>query len=116
MAGPTSFRGSSTRSRVSEITPSAEELAESGVGVPGDEDITTEVPDDLPQSLVELTDEVVADAETPAAKAAAIQDFLRDGDYKYSVEPLPGMGYEALENFLLGTSWATASSSPRRWP
>ncbi len=40
-------------------------------------------------------------AETPAAKAAAIQDFLRDGDYTYSVEPQPGMGYQALENFLL---------------
>ena len=83
-----------------EITPSAEELASSGVGTPADEDITTEVPEDLPPSLVELSNKVVADAKTPAAKAAAIQDFLRDGDYTYSVEPLPGMGYEALENFL----------------
>ena len=67
-------------------------------------------------SLIDLSHEVVADADTPAAKAAAIQAFLRDGDYTYSIEPLPGMGYEALENFLLATSWATASSSPRRWP
>ncbi|HZA72137.1 MAG TPA: transglutaminaseTgpA domain-containing protein [Propionibacteriaceae bacterium] len=86
-----------------EITPSAEDLAESSAGVPADVEITTELPDDLPRSLIELSREVIdkADAETPAAKAAAIQSFLRDGDYQYSVQPLPGMGYQALENFLL---------------
>ena len=86
-----------------EITPSAEDLAGSAVGIPADEEITTEVPADLPQSLIDLSKQVVeeAGAETPAAKAAAIQDFLRDGDYTYSVEPQPGMGYQALENFLL---------------
>ena len=34
-------------------------------------------------------------------KAAAIQAFLRGGDFTYSTEPLPGSGYQALENFLL---------------
>ena len=38
---------------------------------------------------------------SPAAKAAAIQAFLRSTEFTYSTERLPGSGYQALENFLL---------------
>jgi transglutaminase-like putative cysteine protease len=98
---PDDLRGLEYSVDSAQIEPSPEDLAGSGVGVPADVDITSEVPEDLPRSLIDLTDRVVAGAETPAAKAAAIQRFLRDGDYTYSVEPQPGMGYQALENFLL---------------
>lgn len=84
-----------------DIEPTAEELATAGIGTPSNVDITTEVPDDLPQSLRQLTEDVVEDAETPADKAAAIQSFLRSERFTYNTEPRPGNGYQALENFLL---------------
>ena len=40
-------------------------------------------------------------ADTDAAKAWAIQEFLRGPDFTYSTQPQPGSGYQALENFLL---------------
>jgi transglutaminase-like putative cysteine protease len=98
---PDDLRGLEYSVESAQIEPSAEDLAGAGVGVPADVDITTEVPDDLPQSLKDLTNEVVAGLETPAAKAAAIQEFLRGEEFTYSVEPQPGHGYQALENFLL---------------
>ena len=98
---PDDLRGLEYSVESAQIEPSAEDLAGSGVGTPGDIEITSEVPEDLPRSIVDLTDKVIAGIETPAARAAAIQRFLRDGDYTYSVEPQPGMGYDALENFLL---------------
>ena len=41
------------------------------------------------------------EVEPPAAKAAAIQAFLRSSKFEYTTERLPGSGYQALENFLL---------------
>ena len=70
-------------------------------GTPADSSITAEHPPDLPEDLKELTREVTKDADTDAAKAWAIQEFLRGSDFTYSTEPLPGSGYRALENFLL---------------
>jgi transglutaminase-like putative cysteine protease len=98
---PDDLRGLEYSVNSAQIEPTADDLAGSGVGVPADAEITTEVPEDLPPSLVELTEDVVAGQETPAAKAAAIQEFLRSDKFTYSTEPQPGHGYRALENFLL---------------
>ncbi len=86
-----------------DIEPTAEDLATAGIGTPSNAETTLEVPEDLPDSLRRLTDDVVAkaEAETPAEKAAAIQSFLRSDRFTYSVDPRPGNGYQALENFLL---------------
>ena len=84
-----------------DVTPSAEDLADTVAGTPVDAAITSVVPDDLPQSLVELTQRVTDGATGAAGKAAAIQAFLRSNAFTYSTEPLPGSGYRALENFLL---------------
>jgi transglutaminase-like putative cysteine protease len=100
-ADPDALRGLEYTAESSEIQPTAEDLATAGIGVPADAEITRNVPDDLPPELIELTEKVVGDAETPAAKAAMIQDFLRSDDFTYSTEPQPGHGYRALENFLL---------------
>ena len=97
---PEELGGSSTRSRVRRSRRVPRSWPARASEPPPTRTSPPRFPQDLPPSLVELSNEVVADAKTPAAKAAAIQDFLRDGDYTYSVEPLPGMGYEALENFL----------------
>lgn len=84
-----------------DITPDVEELDKALAGTPPDSAVTAEVPADLPGSLTKLTEQVTKDAKTPTQKAAAIQAYLRSNRFTYSTEPLPGSGYQALENFLI---------------
>lgn len=84
-----------------DIGPEPEDLGGAVAGTPVDSSITAAVPEDLPESLREFTTKVTADAETAPQKAAAIQDYLRNGRYTYTTEALPGSGYRALENFLI---------------
>ena len=84
-----------------DIEPEPEDLADAAVGTPLDSEVTAAIPRDLPESLIDLSRRVTKDASTPAARAVAIQNFLRSGEFEYSTERLPGSGYEALENFLL---------------
>ncbi|HEY5821832.1 MAG TPA: transglutaminaseTgpA domain-containing protein [Propionibacteriaceae bacterium] len=84
-----------------DIAPTAEALDSAAAGTPTDASTTAAIPSDLPQTLVDLTESVIKDARTPAAKAAAIQAYLRSSEFTYSTERLPGSGYEALENFLI---------------
>ena len=84
-----------------QIAPDGAALAQAGSNRPADAEITTSVPSDLPQSIRDLTQEVIRGAETPAARAAAIQAYLRSPQFTYSTVPQPGTGYDALERFLL---------------
>jgi len=84
-----------------DITPNADNLNKAPAGTPADASITGAIPRDLPESLIKLARAVTADAKTPVAKAAAIQAYLRSSRFTYSTEPLPGSGYQAMENFLL---------------
>ncbi|MFL6065478.1 MAG: transglutaminaseTgpA domain-containing protein [Friedmanniella sp.] len=84
-----------------DVAPEPDALDDAATGAPVDESVTGNVPSDLPDDLVQLSKQVIQDADTPAAKAAAIQAYLRSSRFTYSVEPLPGSGYRALENFLL---------------
>jgi transglutaminase-like putative cysteine protease len=84
-----------------DVEPNASALARAVAGTPADSSITSEPPPDLPDDLKELTRRVTKGADTDAAKAWAIQEFLRGSNFTYSTEPLPGSGYRALENFLL---------------
>jgi transglutaminase-like putative cysteine protease len=83
-----------------DIAPDSGDLNGAVAGTPADAAVTAVIPSDLPANLVQLANRVTANADTPAAKAAAIQAYLRD-EFTYSTEPLPGSGYEALQNFLL---------------
>lgn len=84
-----------------DVDPPGDELSVAEVGNPPDAAETTTVPDDLPESLVDLTEDVIEGEESPALQAAAIQQHLRSPLFTYSTETQPGSGYEALENFLL---------------
>ncbi len=84
-----------------DIAPTSEQLSLAAAGTPQDTAITTAVPDDLPQSLRDLTAEWTKDATSAFERATAIQARLRGGEYRYDTRPLPGSGYQALENFLL---------------
>ena len=89
-----------------DVDPDASALSRAVAGTPADGSITAELPADLPDDLQEITREVTKGADTDAAKAWAIQEFLRGSDFTYSTEPLPGSGYRALEEL-------PASRSPR---
>ena len=84
-----------------DLAPDPSELRGAVAGTPLDDAVTGVIPEDLPPELVQLTEEVTKDAEGFADKAAAIQAHLRGSTFTYSTEPLPGSGYQALENFLL---------------
>ena len=84
-----------------DITPDLRDLNKAVAGTPADAAVTAAVPPDLPDSLVQLANRITAKADTAAEKAAAIQAYLRSSQFTYSTEPLPGSGYEAMQNFLL---------------
>jgi transglutaminase-like putative cysteine protease len=84
-----------------DVNPDPRSLEQSLVGNPPDVDITTALPQDLPKNIISLARRITRDASSPAAKAAAIQSYLRNPDnFTYSTDPRPGSGYQALENFL----------------
>ncbi|MFW6596980.1 transglutaminaseTgpA domain-containing protein [Propionibacteriaceae bacterium Y2011] len=93
-------RGLSYTVQSADIVPDGEELTLARTGVPQDNDITGTIPQDLPDEVVQLAFEVTEGRQTPALQAAAIQSYLRSGEFEYSTEPAPGTGYEALTRFL----------------
>ena len=84
-----------------DVAPSAANLSDAVAGVPVDAAVTDIVPEDLPEDLIRLTEQVTGGETGAAHKAAAIQAYLRSSRFTYSTEPLPGSGYRALKNFLL---------------
>jgi transglutaminase-like putative cysteine protease len=84
-----------------DIAPTSADLSRAGAGSPSDSDVTGEVPADLPASIIDLSRRVTRNADTPYAKAAAIQAYLRDpANFTYDVQQRPGTGYQALVDFL----------------
>lgn len=61
----------------------------------------TDLPDEVPELVSDLADEVSAQARTRYEKAVALQQWFRvDGDFSYSLQPSPGTGVDDLERFL----------------
>lgn len=85
---------------VIDTTPSGERVRAAAAGYPVDGSTTAAVPDDLPQRIRELAQNITADAATDGEKALLIQQWLRSSRFRYSTEPAPGSGYEALTRFL----------------
>lgn len=84
-----------------DVDPDAETLDAIISGDPPDANLTTAVPDNLPENIRRLAERVTSEEGSPAGKAAAIQSYLRDPDnFTYSTDPRPGSGYQTLENFL----------------
>jgi transglutaminase-like putative cysteine protease len=48
-----------------------------------------QLPDDIPQRVLDLAQEVVADAPTPYDKAMTLQTYLRQFNYSLELEPAP---------------------------
>lgn len=61
----------------------------------------TEVPDDLPDVILERAEEVTRGAGTNYAKAVALQDWFRQGGgFRYSLEQRSGSGMDLLAAFV----------------
>ena len=58
-----------------------------------------QLPDDLPQRVQDLANEVTADYENPYDKAAAIQNYLREYTYNQKIEA-PPEGVDRVDYFL----------------
>lgn len=83
-----------------DIEPDGPGLAAADSGNPPDAQLTRPIPQDLPPEIVNKALELTANQQTPALKAAAIQAWLRGGEFQYSTEPQVGSGYQALSDFL----------------
>ncbi|GAA2181932.1 DUF3488 and transglutaminase-like domain-containing protein [Brooklawnia cerclae] len=84
------------------VDPTSEQLADAVAGTPPEGSAATEVPDDVPEEIIELARQITADATTDGQRAVAIQNWLRDPTrFTYDVNAPDGTGYEVLVNFLL---------------
>ncbi|QGF24226.1 transglutaminaseTgpA domain-containing protein [Raineyella fluvialis] len=84
-----------------DTSPDGPKLSTAMAGQPSDANLTTSVPQDMPQEIVDLALKITQAEPTPALKAAAIQKYLRSDTFTYSLEPQPGTGYDAMKRFLL---------------
>lgn len=89
----------SVESVVSE--PEGADFVNAPAGSPVDRALTTFLPAELPESIVDLTHQVTAKEPTAVLKAAAIQAYLNDPTrFTYDQTAPSGDGFEVLVNFL----------------
>lgn len=82
-----------------DLDPEALIAARSGAGLVDPEFL--DLPDDLPQSVVDLAETVTRKATSPFEEAVALQNFFRrDGGFEYSLDTDPGNGTDDLVRFL----------------
>ncbi|MFC1935528.1 DUF4129 domain-containing transglutaminase family protein [Chloroflexota bacterium] len=88
----------SVTSSVSVATP--QELREAGEEYPGwVRDLYLQLPDTLPERVVDLARDVAAEAETPYDKALAIRDYLHTLPYRLDIPP-PAFDADGVDHFL----------------
>lgn len=88
-------RGQTYTARSLTITPTAEQMRELSVPVIGPSlRPFVELPADVPPSIVSTAREVTASARTEYDKALALQDFFRNGDFRYSETAPVADGYD----------------------
>ena len=87
-----------------DITPDGAALSQALVSPPEGAQVTMEVPADIPPAVTELATKVTAGYDQPALKAAAIQAYLRSGEFRYDVQSSGGeTTLQAMESFLTRT-------------
>ena len=87
-----------------DIEPNGAALSSASVEVPEGQQMTLEIPADIPAKIVQLTNQLTSGIDAPALKAAAIQAYLRSTPFSYSVQGASGKtSYDALETFLFQT-------------
>ncbi|QPZ39790.1 transglutaminase TgpA family protein [Paramicrobacterium chengjingii] len=74
--------------------PTAEQLRAAGIPDRGIFAAERELPDDIPATITRTLDKVIDGIENPYERAYAIQSFLRDGDFAYSLSAPVSQGYD----------------------
>ncbi len=82
--------------------PAATGPAATGAVAPGSLAPYLQLPAE-PTSVVDLAHQIVAGADGPAARAAALARWFDTGRYRYTLSPPPSTGSDALESFLFTT-------------
>ena len=84
-----------------DVRPSAEDLIESGTGRSEAVNQQTELPDDLPDVVSEMAEEITAETSDDFEAAAALQAFFRsDGGFVYDLSTPAGTSGDLLADFL----------------
>lgn len=82
--------------------PTKDAILAANAGKPSDSEFTAEVPAELPEEIIDLSNEIVGDAETDGEKALLLQEWFRkSGGYTYDTKAPAGTGYAALTDFLV---------------
>ncbi len=82
------------------VDPTRQQLEDAGAVPPTIEPFLA-LPDDLPETIAEVADEVAGDEATAIDQALALQAWFREsGEFDYSVETAEGDGMETIERFL----------------
>lgn len=66
-----------------------------------------QLPDELPERVIRLAEEIVADEETRYDQTVAIERYFSQGDFTYQIEevPIPGDGQDYVDQFLFETQY-----------
>jgi transglutaminase-like putative cysteine protease len=79
-------------------------FSQAQAGQPNDSQTTTELPEGIPESIIQLTNEITTGAEGPVLQAAAIQAWLRSENFTYSTANSSGnTSFQATARFLTET-------------
>lgn len=88
-----------------EVNPTPSQLRSADRDVPGELEPFLQLPDDVPQVIIDTAAQVAGSAATPYDAAVAIQAFLRTPDFEYSTEApveegYDGGGFDVIAQFL----------------
>jgi transglutaminase-like putative cysteine protease len=79
------------------------ELLSAGAGDPGDRGLTLALPDGISADVTTLVNELTSGLRSTGAKALALRDYLRSGEFQYSTQIVPGTTIGTLNDFLTGS-------------
>ena len=101
----TSTRGQNYTVNSLTITPTAEQMRQLTTVIGPSLIPFVTLPADVPESIVDTARDVTASAPTEYDKALALQDFLRNGDFRYSetapvADDYDGNGLDVVATFL----------------
>lgn len=80
--------------------PTEDQIRRAAAALPPDAALTTSVPSDITPELVQLSQQITRGESTPGGKALAILSYLKQPKFTYSLDALPGSGYDGLKDFL----------------
>ena len=85
------------------MQPGQPAIAAAEAGDPGDGGLTLALPDELDPQLIDLAQEVTADASTAGERVLALANWLRSDEFTYSTQIVEGSTLATVDDFLLSS-------------